>query len=356
MPTDHSNHSAEHFPELSERARFLLNVLVDGYIQDGQPIGSRTLAKQSGLKLSAATIRNVMADLEELGLIHAPHTSAGRVPTSLGYRYFVNHMVTAKHVDEQAVSTMKSRLQNENSPRMIIQSASDLLSGMTQLAGVVSIPKRDTQAIKQIDFVKLSDTRVLVVIVVQHDEVQNRIIDLDHSVIADELQKASQILNEILIGKPLSQARALLLDAMEKDRAVMNQMMLDAIKLGEQAVDYSQSSSEESCVIAGESNLMSYDDLSDIAQLRQLFVAFNQKRDVLSLLDKCMQADGIQIFIGRESGYSAFDECSVITAPYSMDDDTLGVIGVIGPKRMRYDQVIPTVDIAAKLLSAALKK
>lgn len=356
MPPDSTEHNASSFPDLSDRAKFLLNVLVDGYIQDGQPIGSRTLAKQSGLKLSAATIRNVMADLEECGLIHAPHTSAGRVPTSLGYRYFVNHMVTAKQIDEQAVSTMKARLQTENSSRMIIQSASDLLSGMTQLAGVVSIPKRDTQAIKQIDFVKLSETRVLVVIVVKHDEVQNRIIDLDGTINNDQLQQASHILNELLVGKPLSQAKTLLLDAMEKDRSAMNQIMIDAIKLGEQAVDYSQSPSEDACVIAGESNLMSYDDLSDITQLRQLFVAFNQKRDVLSLLDKCMQAEGIQIFIGRESGYSAFDECSVITAPYSMDDDTLGVIGVIGPKRMHYDQVIPTVDIAAKLLSAALKK
>jgi len=343
-------------PNLTERARHLLHVLVSSYIQEGQPMGSRTLAKQSGLNLSAATIRNVMADLEERGLIHAPHTSAGRVPTSLGYRFFVNHMVMTKHLDEQAIHQIKAHFSRELDARALIQMASRLLSSMTQLAGIVSIPKRETQAIKQIDFVRLGETRILVVLVMQHDEVQNRIILMERPFSADELQQASQILNELLVGKDLRQARDLLLAAIEKDRQAMNDMMLSAMRLGEQAVTSSQTIQEEVCLIEGESNLMAYDDLSDIARLRQLFVAFNQKRDVLSLLDKCTEADGVKIFIGRESGYAAFDQCSVITAPYGIDEQAIGVIGVIGPKRMRYDQVIPTVDITAKLLSAALKK
>ncbi|MGV6809570.1 MAG: heat-inducible transcriptional repressor HrcA [bacterium] len=348
------------FPNVSERAHHLLNVLINQYIQEGQPMGSRTLAKQSGLNLSAATIRNVMADLEEMGFIHAPHTSAGRVPTSLGYRFFVNHLVMSQPVNQQAIQhvmqQLKPNLDNEQDSRALIQMASRLLSSMTQLAGIVSIPKRDTQAIKQIDFVRLGETRILVVLVMQHDEVQNRIIQMERPFSADELQQASHILSDLLVGKDLRQARDLLLAAMDKDRQAMNDMMLSAIRLGEQAVNSPQSHQEEACLIAGESNLMAYDDLSDIGRLRQLFVAFNQKRDVLSLLDKCTEADGVTIFIGRESGYAAFDECSVITAPYGVDEQAVGVIGVIGPKRMRYDQVIPTVDITAKLLSAALKK
>lgn len=343
-------------PNLTERARHLLHVLVSRYIQEGQPMGSRTLAKQSGLNLSAATIRNVMADLEGMGFIHAPHTSAGRVPTSLGYRFFVNHMVMTKNVDEQAIHQIKTHFARELDARALIQMASRLLSSMTQLAGIVSIPKRETQAIKQIDFVRLGETRILVVLVMQHDEVQNRIILMERPFSADELQQASQILNELLVGKDLRQARDLLLAAIEKDRQAMNDIMLSAIRLGEQAVTSSQTEQEEACLIEGESNLMAYDDLSDIGRLRQLFVAFNQKRDVLSLLDKCTEADGVTIFIGRESGYAVFDQCSVITAPYGIDEQAIGVIGVIGPKRMRYDQVIPTVDITAKLLSAALKK
>ncbi|HHC75182.1 MAG TPA: heat-inducible transcription repressor HrcA [Thiothrix sp.] len=357
---DRSSDSPNDFPNVSERAHHLLNVLINQYIQEGQPMGSRTLAKQSGLNLSAATIRNVMADLEEMGLIHAPHTSAGRVPTSLGYRFFVNHLVMSQRVSQQAIQhvmqQLKPTLDSEQDSRALIQMASRLLSSMTQLAGIVSIPKRDSQAIKQIDFVRLGENRILVVLVMQHDEVQNRIIQMERPFSADELQQASYILNDLLVGKDLRQARHLLLAAIDKDRQAMNDKMLSAMLLGEQAVISPNRQQEEACLIAGESNLMAYDDLSDIGQLRQLFVAFNQKRDVLSLLDKCTEADGVTIFIGRESGYAAFDECSVITAPYGVDEQAIGVIGVIGPKRMRYDQVIPTVDITAKLLSAALKK
>jgi len=341
-------------PDLTERAQCILKVLIESYIQAGEPIGSKTLAQQSGLSLSPATIRNVMADLESLGCIIAPHKSAGRVPTSLGYRLFINGMVKIQPLDGAELKDLQIGLQVNNDFPSLIQSATHFLSGVTRLAGIISVPKRDSLAIKHIDFVRLSEQRILVVMLMEGDEVQNRIVHFEHEFTTADLQQAANFLNTIIVGKDMSQARKYLLNAMQQDREAMNQMMISAIHLGEQALaeDVLQ---QDDCLISGETNLVSYDDLADINQLRQLFTAFNQKRDVLSLLDRCMQADGIQIFIGSESGYSVFDQCSVVTAPYSANGESIGVLGVIGPKRMNYKRVIPAVDITAKLLSAALK-
>lgn len=341
-------------PDLTERAQCILKVLIESYIQAGEPIGSKTLAQQSGLSLSPATIRNVMADLENLGCIVAPHKSAGRVPTSLGYRLFINGMVKIKPLGDAELEGLQTGLQVNKDFPSLIQSATHLLSGVTQLAGIVSVPKRDSLAIKQIDFVSLSAQRILVVMLMEGDEVQNRIVHLEREFTAADLQQAANFLNTIIVGKDMSQARKYLLKAMRYDREAMNQMMISAIHLGEQALG-KDASQQDDCLISGETNLISYDDLADINKLRQLFTAFNQKRDVLSLLDRCMQADGIQIFIGSESGYSVFNECSVVTAPYSSNGEIIGVLGVIGPKRMNYKRVIPAVDITAKLLSAALQ-
>ena len=341
-------------PDLTDRAQHILKVLIESYIHAGQPIGSKTLAQQSGLALSPATIRNVMADLENLGCIIAPHKSAGRVPTSLGYRLFINGMVKVQPLDGVELQNLQTGLQTNNDLPSLIQSATHLLSGVTQLAGIVSVPKRDNLAIKQMDFVRLSEQRILVVMLMEGGEIQNRIVHLKRKFTAANLQYATNFLNTIIAGKDMSQARQHLLKAMQHDREVMNQMMISAIHLGEQALA-GETLKQDDCLISGETNLASYDDLADINKLRQLFTAFNQKRDVLSLLDRCMQADGIQIFIGSESGYSVFDECSVVTAPYSANGESIGVLGVIGPKRMNYQRVIPAVDITAKLLSAALQ-
>ena len=343
------------FPDLNERARHLLKVLVQGYIQEGQPVGSRTLAKKSGLDLSPATIRNVMADLEDLGCIVAPHKSAGRIPTSLGYRMFVNGMVRVQPLTDTDLHDLQSEFQAHHDAQSLIQSAGNMLSGVTQLAGVISVPKRNSLIIEQVDFVRLSANRILVVMVMEHDEVQNRIIHLEREFTVDELQQASNFLNDILTGKDIQQAKTHLVQAMEKDRKVMNQMMVSAIHLGEQALAKEVDEEQDDYLIAGKSNLITYDDLADIDKLRELFTAFNQKRDVLSLLDRCMKADGVQIFIGSESGYSVFDDCSVVTAPYSINNENVGVLGVIGPKRMHYERVIPAVDVTAKLLTAAFK-
>ncbi len=349
--------TAYDYPELNERARHILKVLVESYIKDGQPVGSRQLARSSGLSLSAATIRNVMADLEELGYIRSPHTSAGRVPTSQGYRLFVDTLVTVKPLEEKAIHTLQGQLKAERDAGALIQSASTLLSGITRLTGVVSLPRRNPASIRQIEFMRLSGQQVLAILVLNRNEVQNRIIQLDEEISASSLQQAANFLNERLVGKDLQQARTALLEEMRQHREDMNRMMISAIELGEKAVaDLADNQQQgEDCVIAGETNLMGYDDLSDIHKLRELFAAFTRKRDILSLLDKCLQAEGVKIFIGRESGQSAFDECSLVTAPYQVDGEHLGVLGVIGPKRMRYEQVIPIVDITAKLLSLALK-
>lgn len=342
-------------PELNERARHILKVLVESYIQDGQPVGSRNLARSSGLDLSAATIRNVMADLEDMGYIRAPHTSAGRIPTSQGYRFFVDALVNIRPLEQQAIHILQGQLKAERDPTALIQSASSLLSGITQLTGVVSLPRRNPSSIRQIEFLSLSGRQVLAILVMNRNEVQNRIIQLDTDVSSAELQQAANFLNERLIGKDLQQARAALLDEMREHREDMNRMMLSAIELGEKTVADLAEKLDEDCVIAGETNLMGYDDLSDITKLRELFAAFTRKRDILGLLDKCLQADGVKIFIGRESGQAVFDECSLVTAPYEVDGEQLGVLGVIGPKRMPYERVIPVVDITAKLLSLALK-
>lgn len=343
-------------PTLNERAQRVLKVLIEEYIQDGQPVGSRTLAKRSGLDLSPATIRNVMADLEDMGYIHSPHTSAGRIPTSHGYRFFVDSLVQIKPLDELYIQQLQGRFSTQLDAHSLVQSASNMLSMITSLTGVVTLPRRQPALIKQIEFLRLSQHQILVVLVLERNEVQNRIIHVDQAFTTSELHQAASFLNEYLAGKTLQQAREVLLQAMNQDREAMNQLMLSAIELGEKAFDHAEVESKDDCVIAGETNLMSYDDLSDVGKLRELFGAFNQKRELLSLLDKSIQADGVQIFIGREAGLDVFDDCSLVTAPYSLEEEHIGVLGVIGPKRMPYERVIPIVDLTARLLSVAMRR
>ncbi|MFZ1232874.1 MAG: heat-inducible transcriptional repressor HrcA [Thiofilum sp.] len=343
-------------PTLNERAQRVLKVLIEEYIQDGQPVGSRTLAKRSGLDLSPATIRNVMADLEDMGYIHSPHTSAGRIPTSHGYRFFVDSLVQIKPLDALYIQQLQGRFSTQLDAHSLVQSASNMLSMITSLTGVVTLPRRQPALIKQIEFLRLSQHQILVVLVLERNEVQNRIIHVDQAFTTSELHQAASFLNEYLTGKTLQQAREVLLQAMNQDREAMNQLMLSAIELGEKAFDHAEVESKDDCVIAGETNLMSYDDLSDVSKLRELFGAFNQKRELLSLLDKSIQADGVQIFIGREAGLDVFDDCSLVTAPYSLEEEHIGVLGVIGPKRMPYERVIPIVDLTARLLSVAMRR
>ena len=339
---------------LGERAQQLLRTLIESYIRDGQPVGSRALSRESGLQLSAATIRNVMADLEELGFVASPHTSAGRVPTDKGYRFFVDTLLQLRPLDDAATAEMRRQFEaSRDSSTELIATVSQLLSSATQLAGVVTLPRPRQAALTQIEFVGLSENRVLVVLVFNDREVQNRIIQLERHYSADELKRASNYLNEQIRGRSVGEVRQELLRQLSEARAHMNQIMLDAISVAQQVFE---AGSEEKLeyVIKGETNLMGVAELTNVEKLRRLFEAFNEKRDFLHLLDHSLRAEGVQIFIGHESGYRILDDCSVVTAPYADGEAVVGVLGVIGPTRMAYERVIPIVDMTAKLLGAAL--
>jgi heat-inducible transcriptional repressor len=339
---------------LSERAQRLLRILIESYIRDGQPVGSRALSRESGLQLSSATIRNVMADLEELGFVASPHTSAGRVPTDKGYRFFVDTLLQLRTPDEPASAEMRRQFEaSRDSSTDLIVSVSQLLSSVTQLAGVVTVPRTRQAPITQIEFVALSEKRVLVVLVFNDREVQNRIIQLERHFSADELKRAANYLNEQFRGRGVREVRQEILRQLSEAHAHLNQIMLDAISMAQQVFESGPETHLE-YVIKGETNLMGAAELTSVEKLRRLFEAFNEKRDFLHLLDHSLKAEGVQIFIGHESGYRILDDCSVVTAPYADSDGVVGVLGVIGPTRMAYERVIPIVDMTAKLLGAAL--
>lgn len=340
--------------ELTERARHLFKTLVERYILDGQPVGSRTLSRDSGMDLSPATIRNVMADLEEMGLIISPHTSAGRVPTVQGYRLFVDTLLTINPLNEREVITLQNSLQLTDDPKRTLESATSLLSSVTSMAGLVMVPRPKQISLRQIEFLPLSGNRVLVILVINEREVQNRIIHTTREFSTRELQQAANLVNERFSGRTLQQVRELLINDMHSDRETMDALMRSALEMAHEA--FNETDEQGDYLLAGETNLMSYAEMSDMERLRQLFDAFAQKRDILHLLDQSLSAQSMQIFIGNESGREALDPCSVITAPYTVDDQVVGVLGVIGPTRMEYGRVIPIVDVTAKLLGAALNQ
>jgi heat-inducible transcriptional repressor len=338
--------------ELNERARILLKALVEEYIQHGQPVGSKTLAKTKNIGASPATIRNIMSSLEDMGFVTSPHTSAGRVPTVKGYRFFVDSLVTFKNKGNNSLTDeLKKHLDQAQSTQNLVKSVSEYLSGITQLAGIVTLPRQQALSIQQMDFLRLSDTRVLVILVTSDREVHNRIIDLHRTFSDEELKQIAAFLNSRFSGKHLSNIRTDLLHDLQKDREYMDRLMQSAVDMAENVFSDSK---EEDFILAGEVNLMNFEDLSNINKLKELFDAFTKKREIIHLLDQCLSADGVQIFIGEESGYQVLGDCSVITSPYSAGGEVLGVLGVIGPTRIPYEQVIPIVDVTAKVLGAAL--
>ncbi|HEY4365997.1 MAG TPA: heat-inducible transcriptional repressor HrcA [Steroidobacteraceae bacterium] len=340
---------------LNDRAQQLLKLLVENYIRDGQPVGSRTLSRDLGLKLSAATIRNVMSDLETLGFVASPHTSAGRIPTDKGYRFFVDTLLKLHPLEDHRIVEIQTRLgEHSDDPKAIVAAASKLLSSVTRLAGVVTLPRQSHASLSQIEFMPLSDNRALAILVVNGREVQNRILQLDRPYGAEELRRASNYLNQEFGGKELSSVREHLVNQLKETREHLNQLMLDAIRLAQQAMTEPPAGGRMEYVMAGETNLMGFAELSNVEKLRRLFEAFTQQRDILHLLDHSLKAEGVQIFIGQESGYTILDDCSIVTAPYTLDQEVVGVLGVIGPTRMAYERVIPIVDITAKLLGSAL--
>jgi heat-inducible transcriptional repressor len=338
---------------LDERSRILFKTLVERYITDGQPIGSRALSKFSGLELSPATIRNVMADLEESGFIASPHTSAGRIPTARGYRLFVDRLLSVQPMAKQQLSAMEVALQSSQNlqPHQLIESASQLLSGLTHFAGIVMTPRRGIPKIRQIEFLKLSEKRILLIIVSTDGDVQNRILLADRPYAAGELTEAANYLNDHLGGLDFEQMRHHLSREIQDLRESMRPLMSAALDAGNDVLTGNQ----QPYVISGEKNLLDVTDLSsNMERLRRLFDLFEQRAGLMKLLDLSHQAAGVQIYIGGESGLAPLDECSVVAAPYAVDGQVVGSVGVIGPTRMAYERVIPIVDITARLLSSAL--
>lgn len=339
---------------LNQRARHLLKVLVECYIRDGQPVGSRTLARESGLDVSPATVRNVMAELEEQGLVASPHTSAGRIPTDQGYRVFVDTLLTVEPMERIEIERIKHLLAQGFTLQGLAVSASGLLSGISSMAGVVMLPRRDQMTLRHIEFVVMSEHRVLVILVVNEQEVHNAMIRTEREFTASELRAAANYLNSVYAGKDLAEIRRRLLGELDSTRESLDQAMLTAVQMAEQVFDVKQD--DDDIVVSGQTHLMAFDELSDIDKLRTLFDTFNEKREILRLLDQCLANQGVQVFIGKESGFSVVDDCSMVTSTYQLDGKVMGVLGVIGPTRMAYKRVIPLVDMTARMLSAALKQ
>lgn len=335
---------------LNERAQILLKTLIERYVAEGQPVGSRSLSKYSGLDLSPASIRNVMADLEEMGFVASPHTSAGRIPTPKGYRFFVDTLLTVRPLEQEEIGQLEGQLLPDNL-HTLLSSASNLLSGLTRFAGVVVTPRRHSPAFRHVEFLQLSDSRILLIIVTPEGDVQNRILVTDRAYSPAELTQAANFLNQHYAGCTLEEIRERLREELTRLHDDLTGLLTAALEASSRAL----TDTSDDCVISGESNLLKVQDFSaDMGQLRRLFELFEKKTELLRLMDMSYRAQGVHIFIGGESGIVPLDECSVVTAPYEVNGQVVGTVGVIGPTRMAYERVIPIVDITARLLSSAL--
>jgi heat-inducible transcriptional repressor len=338
---------------LNERAAILLKQLVASYIVDGQPVGSRKLAQDAGLDISSATIRNVMSGLEKNGLVVAPHTSAGRIPTEQGLRLFVDSLLEIQPIEEKLILQLQQKLDPDKDVTELVKEASQLVSEMTQMAGIISVPKHTQAKLRHIEFLPLPEKRVLAIMVTNEKDVQNKVLHLDREYSASELQSASNYLNQQFIGKDVNEIRDSLLKDLDRTRQDVDNVMRTAVEVANSALSDNREKPE--FIVQGEKNLIRYNASSNREQLQHLFEIFDRKREMLGLFDRCVHCEGVKIFIGHEAGFTGFGDCSVITAPYSVAGKPVGVLGVIGPSRMNYDQVIPVVDVTARLLSDALK-
>ena len=337
----------------THRARRILSAIIDKYIEEGIPVGSKSLSLADNIGLSPASIRNVMSDLEELGFIASPYTSSGRVPTSKGYRFFIDSLLKLQPVEATELERIKKRVNlHESNSRELAISVSNTLSAITKLAGIVTIPKQQVTRLKEIDFIQLSEKRILAIIVMNETEVENRILQMKRDYSKDELKQASNYINTHYEGRSLSYIKKHLINELMQTKESVNSLMSDLIDIADQVLDFAE---PDEYIVAGQRRLMDFHELADIKKLRQLFDAFKEKQQLLELLEKSMSTNGIQIFIGEESGYKMFDNCTLITTPYTTEDGAIGVLGVIGPTRIAYQKVIPIVAITAKLLGKSLK-
>ena len=334
---------------LNNKSQILLKELVEQYILEGQPIPSKTLADSATVSVSPATVRNVMSDLEELGYVTSPHTSAGRVPTNLGYRFFVDTLVKVDPLDTYDLANLNKSLDPDMTSQELIESASGLLSEFTRMAGLVTLPKRGQVMLRHVEFLSLEDNRVLVILVLDDHEVQNRVIYTREAYTEVQLRQASNFINQNFSGEALGNIRERLISSMRSDRENMDSLMRTTLEVTDKAFDREDISD---FIVKGQENLLATNQA--LEDIRQLFQAISMKGEILHLLDRCMDTEGVQLFIGNESGYEVLDECSVVTSPYHVDGELVGVLGVIGPTRMAYDRIIPIVDATARLLGAAL--
>jgi len=343
--------------ELNQRAQRLLNSLVAHYIEDGKPVGSQTLAEAAQFEVSSATVRNVMSELEQLGYVSSPHTSAGRVPTDRGYRFFVDALLHVEGLDstvDQSIIENQVDLDGQDVPGLI-DKVSSLLSSLTHLAGVVTLPRRDRLVLRQVEFLQVGKNRVLVILVTNEWEVQNKVIQTQNTFTSSELEQAANYINEHFAGKDLKQARTELLTELKDARESVNRMMLASLQIAERAF-LNEEVKKEPLILRGQSTLLQWHEISDVDKMRRIFDAFSHKQRLLQLMDQCINAQGVQIFIGEESGFDDLQELSMVTSPYAADGQVVGVLGVIGPTRMHYEKVIPVVNVTARLLGAVLNQ
>ncbi len=339
--------------QLDARARQILRSLISQYIAEGQPVGSRSLARLSGLDVSPATIRNIVADLEDVGLVAAPHTSAGRVPTAQGYRVFVDSLLELRPLDEPQLEQLRRGLPAAGPAPDLLNRASALISQLTHFVGVVSVPRHDEFPFRHIDFVALDGRRVLVILVFTDGQVQNRVIETQRTYTPAELEQVGNFLNAHYSGLRIDEIRERLVREMREASTQLNLLMSAAVEVAQRAFE---APGQGDMFVAGHTNLMDVQDAGVFDCLRELFEAFQQKRDLLQILEGCAHAPGVRLFIGEEAGIAALDSFSLVTAPYEVGGRVLGALGVIGPTRMAYERVIPVVQATAQLLSGALNR
>lgn len=340
---------------LSDRAAILLKKLVNSYISDGQPVGSKRLAQDAGLDISPATIRNVMSVLEKKGLVKAPHTSAGRIPTEKGFRLFVDSLLEIQPLQKQLLSRLEKELDPDQDIDTLINHATQMMTELTHMAGVITIPRSSQAVLRHIEFLPLPDRRILAILVINEKEVQNRVIHIDKDYSVEELQSAANFLNQQFAGQDVYEVRQELLSDLNRAREDMDSVMKTAIEVAGKALPQ-RDDEDKPYLVQGKSNLVRYSDEKDTDKLQQMLEIFSHKREMLGLLDRCIQAEGVKIFIGKEVGIEGLGDCSVISAPYAVKGELIGVLGVIGPTRINYDKVIPVVDVTARLLSDALNR
>ena len=335
--------------EIGERAAQLFKVLVEEYLTDGHPVSSEKIAAKSLFTVSSATVRNNLAKLQEYGLVSSPHTSAGRIPTDHGLRFFVDGLISYEPLGNHDEQQLWEELNRDQSQQDLLESASNVISQVTKLAGLVTVPREEQIALRQVEFLQLTGRQVLVILVVNEREVQNRVIETDRTYSEIELKQAANFINDSFAGRSLDAIRRGVLDSMSQDKSLINELLQNAFEIASKAFV----EAEHDFVVAGERNL--FEGKTSTDQIKQLLDAFESKSSIVHLLDACIEGEGVHLFIGQESGYEPFDGYSLVTSPYEVKGKVAGVLGVIGPTRMSYQTVVPLVDVTSRLLGKVME-